>query len=145
MLTEHDQFLYLYSYPMESKEVPMAVLQLETQSSRTSLLRSAINTTAPQDVIVLPAPVDTTIFASNIINLDTAKKTAVSKLDALYGMTLKYLHYNVLSEGDAGGDSDEKGVVLKTCLADWTEYAMPLPGVPASEFKNIDAMKTIKE
>ena len=87
------------------------------------------------------AHVSTDTSVANVDNMDITKKTALSRIDMVYGMHSKYLRYNLW-------DDEEKGVLVPKIpldLADWTKITKPLPAVPRSEFRNVEAMKTIKD
>ena len=87
------------------------------------------------------AHVVTGTSVEDVGNKDITKKTALSRIDMLYGMHPKYLRYNLW-------DNEERDVPtskIPSDLADWTETTKPLPTVPRSEFGNIEAMRTIKD
>jgi len=87
------------------------------------------------------AHVVTGTSVENVGNKDITKKTALSRIDMLYGMHPKYLRYNLW-------DNEERDVPTSKIppdLADWTETVKPLPTVPRSEFGNIEAMRTVKD
>jgi hypothetical protein len=100
------------------------------------------DSTLPKNAAVQPTLADTATHASNVSNLDMAKITALSKIDMAYGMRPKYLCYNLWSSEE---EANSRNTSAPPSLADWTEYAKPLPSVPNKELANINAMKTIRE
>jgi hypothetical protein len=126
---------------MESKEDQADGLGQEITDSGIRLQKSVANTIVPADAGAQRTLADTVTPACSASNQDIAKRAVVSRLEALYGMRPKYLRYNVWG----GEETDEgKGNNELSCLADWTEHAQPLPGVPDFERENREAMKTIE-
>jgi hypothetical protein len=115
-------------------------LEQEKTDSRTNLQKSVADIIVQMDAGAQQELVNTITSVSSVNNQDITKKTALSKLDVIYGMKPKYLHYNEWSNEGAGNESRHDQM---SCLADWMEHAKPLPGVPDFERENREAMKTI--
>jgi hypothetical protein len=127
---------------MESKEVLVAVLQLETSASRDNHQKFVVNSTVLEDATVLQTPAGTITSVSNENNLDMSRIAALSRSDMVYGMHSKFLRYNVWDHKQTDAIDS---ILLPYCLADWTEQAKPLPSVPTYELSNIEVMRTIKD
>jgi hypothetical protein len=127
---------------MESREDQVDNLEQEKTDSGTDLWKSVPDTTVQMDAVAQQELVDTITSVSSANNQDITKKTALSKLDVIYVMKPKYLHYNEWLNEGAGNESRHDWM---SCLADWTEHAKPLPGVPDFERENREVMKTIAD
>lgn len=117
-------------------------MDLVTPDNGTDQEKSVIDTTVQGDARVQPEHVITATIASDANNQDITRKIATSKLDLLYGMKPKYLHYNVWSDEES---TDKSNTLPMICLADWTECAKPLPDMPATEQENQIVLKTIAD
>ena len=65
----------------------------------------------------------TVTCASSVGNPDMARRTAISKLEATYGLQPKYLRYNFWNN---------KAEDPPLCVVDWTVHVAPLPRVPVT-------------
>lgn len=128
-----------YFRTVSRADQPRGLLLLGTAPGN-ALLNPADDSTLPKVAAVWQTHADTATFVSSASNLDTAKIAALSKIDVAYGMRPKYLRYNLWSSEEEANFGNTSAL---PCLADWTEYAKPLPRVPEAEFANVDAMKTI--
>jgi hypothetical protein len=116
--------------PMVYKEDQAIISDLVTPDNGTVQEKSVINTTVQGDARVQLEAVITATIACNVDNQDITRKVATSKIDLLYGIKPKYLHYNVWSAEES---TDKSATLPLDCLADWTENAEPLPDVPATK------------
>lgn len=105
-------------------------------------LRLAGDLTASEHAMVQPVLADTDTFASSANSQNMARIAALSRIDMIYGMHLKYLWYNLWSSEE---EANFGNALLPPCLVDWTKYANPLPAVLEKELANAKAMKTIRE
>lgn len=128
---------------MESKEVGVDVLQVENSKGQKNNQQKLVDdSTVQEGVTVHQAHANINTFAANAGSMDIVKKAALSKMDTVYGMQLKYLRYKLW---DSEEKNDRSIPFTPLDLADWTKITKPLPTVPLSEFNNAEAVKMVKD
>ena len=124
------------SFPTELKATLEGQLEKEQESlnEMTENLKPATSSMHGPAKNLMGAA-NTVIFAKNVTNLVTERKTARKGASEVYGLQLKYLRHNLWQEGAA----------LSPTTAEWSEQACPLPRPPFSEVFNPIAAKTIAD